>query len=261
MRQRLEPGRLDRLATGVADPVAALLDPVEGPVGLGAQIGDVVGDGEFFLALEGERAGVGEVLVIADLSRHLGLRETGGRLLDGRELVLQFLALLHQPLADRAEGVLVVAPLLDHLHQVLGCGRPGRNSGGRGLRRRRGGGLGRRLGRAAATRGLGRSLLGLHRGLRLGLGCRLGLGLGLRLRSFKLRSPVELRLGLRLRRRRCRFAGRRLLGCGCLGRRLGDRGPSGRASLALGTSGRLAWHVVPHSRYPRCRRTDGGWVY
>src|SRR4051794_38377114 len=58
VRQRLDPGFLDRLAAHLADPVGAVVHPLERPIDLLDQVADVLLDREFLLPLERRRAGV-----------------------------------------------------------------------------------------------------------------------------------------------------------------------------------------------------------
>ena len=55
--------------------------------------------GEVALALEGERPGVGVLVVEGDLARHLRLGAGEGRLFDGGQLDLQMLLLFEESLA------------------------------------------------------------------------------------------------------------------------------------------------------------------
>jgi hypothetical protein len=116
VRQGVQPLGLDGIAAGLAATEAAGVDPGQGVLDLVDQVLGVADQRQVALALEGEAAGVGELLVEADLAGGVG--QAGlGRLLQVGALAVQLGQLglqppavgLQVPLGDRASGARGVA--------------------------------------------------------------------------------------------------------------------------------------------------------
>src|SRR3990170_8025340 len=67
VRERPDPGLLDRPAASLAQSVVPLSDPLQGMIDLLGEVLDVVRERQITLSLEGRRAGVRVLLVEGDL--------------------------------------------------------------------------------------------------------------------------------------------------------------------------------------------------
>jgi hypothetical protein len=125
VRQGVQPLGLDGVAAGLAAPEAAGVDPGQGVLDLVDQVPGVADQRQVAFALEGEAAGVGELLVEADLAGGVG--QAGlGRLLQVGALALELGQLGLQPPAVGLE-----VPLGDQRAVPAGSrGQPGPGRGG-----------------------------------------------------------------------------------------------------------------------------------